>query len=647
MSLAGCGGKKSGSTTTTVTVIVSPAAASLQTKQTQQFTATVSGTSSTAVTWQVNNVNGGNPTFGTIDSNGLYTAPAVVPTPSNVTITAILQSDTTKTGVASVSISNSGLPVVVTPGTISVAAGAQQTFVATVGSSTISPGWSVHCGSLVAGGCGSITTGGVYTAPLSPPPGGTVSVVAVTPDNTALVGTASVTVTFGNGSLRGSYVFTLTGARGTQQFAEIGTLNFDGGGNVTSGGRDTFFGGASFHSNPAGGTYQIAADGHGTVTAGGMSWQVQLIGFGHGMALELDSDGTSATGSFDVQSPGEFQLGSLVSNYTLAASGTQGGTTPWALIGGLSLDGGGHVTAGTLDVNGNAAVSGASVTGTIAAPNASGSGAISLTTSAGPFAFTYYMIDASHLRVVENDVNGVSIGEMVRQGNAISTGSLRSSYAFSATGPVALGPFAAAGVFALDGSGTIASGVSDNLGNGQTNASVTGNYTVTNTGTGRTTATITLGTAVMHWVLYPRLDGALDFIRIDAGAPVHGTAVVQTAAPFDPSLQKGAFAALLSASSTSTAQAEDVLGQAALTGGSSFTAAVTLDDAGTLQTGISMLAGGYLVDRNTGRGTATVSSSNARLNGTTLYVYQVDSHTALLLLGGSAHPMAGLMQQTF
>lgn len=649
LSLAACGGKSSSSssTSTSLTITISPPSATLQTKQTQQFTATVTGSSNTSVTWQVNSVNGGNPTFGTIDSNGLYTAPAVVPTPSSVTVTAISQADTTKTGAASVTITNSGLPVVVTPSAVNVAAGGQQTFVATVGSTTISPGWSVHCGSLVAGACGSITNGGVYTAPLAPPPGGAVSIVAVTPDNTALVGTASVTVQFGNGSLRGSYVFSLTGASGSSQFAEIGTLTFDGGGRITAGGRDTFFGGASFHADAAGGTYQILADGRGTVTAAGMTWQVSLIGFGHGMALELDSDGTSATGTFDVQSPGEFQLASLVSNYTLAASGTQGGSTPWALIGGISLDGAGNVTAGTLEVNSSASLAGASVTGTIAAPSASGVGALSLTTSSGAFAFTYYMIDAAHMKVVENDTHGVSTGELVRQGSAVSTASLRNSYAFTATGPVALGPFAAGGVITLDGAGAIAAGVSDNLGNGQLNAAITGTYTVANAGTGRVTATVSLGTALMHWVLYPRLDGALDFIRIDAGAPVHGAALVQTAGPFDPSLQKGPFAALLTASSTSTAQAEDALAQLPLTGGSSFTFTTTLDDAGTLQSGISVLAGGYLVARDTGRGTASLSSSNARLNGATFYVYQVDSRTALLLIGGSAHPMVGLTQQQF
>jgi len=44
------------------------------------------------MTFYVNGVQGGNSEFGTIDSNGLYTAPAIVPVPNTVTITAIANS---------------------------------------------------------------------------------------------------------------------------------------------------------------------------------------------------------------------------------------------------------------------------------------------------------------------------------------------------------------------------------------------------------------------------------------------------------------------------------------------------------------------------------------------------------------------------
>ena len=43
---------------------------------TAQFTATVTNTANTAVTWQVNGVTGGSSAWGTISAAGLYTPPA-------------------------------------------------------------------------------------------------------------------------------------------------------------------------------------------------------------------------------------------------------------------------------------------------------------------------------------------------------------------------------------------------------------------------------------------------------------------------------------------------------------------------------------------------------------------------------------------
>jgi len=67
---------------------------------TQQFTALENGLPSTAVTWQVNGVTGGNLTVGFISTSGLYVAPSGVPTRSDssggsvtttATVTAISQ----------------------------------------------------------------------------------------------------------------------------------------------------------------------------------------------------------------------------------------------------------------------------------------------------------------------------------------------------------------------------------------------------------------------------------------------------------------------------------------------------------------------------------------------------------------------------
>lgn len=88
----------------TPTITVSPASISVQTGATQTFTASVSGSSNTAVTWQVNGVVGGSATTGTISTAGVYTAPSNVPSAPTVTITAIPAADTALTATSSVTI---------------------------------------------------------------------------------------------------------------------------------------------------------------------------------------------------------------------------------------------------------------------------------------------------------------------------------------------------------------------------------------------------------------------------------------------------------------------------------------------------------------------------------------------------------------
>src|SRR6266481_5774965 len=80
---------KSASATVTVTnasptsVSVSPGAATVANFGTQQFTASVNGAPSTAVTWQVDAIAGGSQTTGFISTSGLYVAPSGVPTQSS------------------------------------------------------------------------------------------------------------------------------------------------------------------------------------------------------------------------------------------------------------------------------------------------------------------------------------------------------------------------------------------------------------------------------------------------------------------------------------------------------------------------------------------------------------------------------------
>jgi Beta-propeller repeat len=87
-----------------ISVTVSPTAATVQAGATQQYTAEVSGTTYTLVTWSVNNVVGGDATVGTISASGLYRGPAAVPSPETVTVKATSLADSSKFASATVSI---------------------------------------------------------------------------------------------------------------------------------------------------------------------------------------------------------------------------------------------------------------------------------------------------------------------------------------------------------------------------------------------------------------------------------------------------------------------------------------------------------------------------------------------------------------
>jgi hypothetical protein len=135
----------------TVGVSVSPTSTTLSAAQTQQFTASITGSANTSVTWSIS------PAVGTI-VNGLYTAPSTITTAQTVTVTATSAANSTKTASATVSLAPS-VGVSLSPASVSLSAGQTADFSATVtGTTNTGTTWSLspNMGSLV---------NGVYTAP--------------------------------------------------------------------------------------------------------------------------------------------------------------------------------------------------------------------------------------------------------------------------------------------------------------------------------------------------------------------------------------------------------------------------------------------------------------------------------------------------
>ena len=198
----GLGGMTSSSVNLAVTapvpvaVAINPTSATVLAGATRQFSASVSGTSVTGVTWSVNGIAGGDATVGTVSAAGLYTAPAAVPAGA-VTVRATSVADPAKGAQASVTVQAPPPPVVtVSPATVSVQAGGTQSFSATVtGAANTAVTWSVN--SIVGGNTvvGTISAAGVYTAPGQVPAPATVSVRATSVANAAGTAVSAVTVT--------------------------------------------------------------------------------------------------------------------------------------------------------------------------------------------------------------------------------------------------------------------------------------------------------------------------------------------------------------------------------------------------------------------------------------------------------------------
>ena len=167
-----------------IAVSVSPATVTLTAGQQQQFTATVTGTSNTAVTWSVSQGPG------SISTSGLYTAPSTITNPQTATVKATSVADGTTATTAVVTLNPpTSITVTVSPSTATLTASQQQQFTASVtGTTNTAVTWSISQGP------GSISTSGLYTAPSMITSMQTATVEAISAADGTTAGTATVTL---------------------------------------------------------------------------------------------------------------------------------------------------------------------------------------------------------------------------------------------------------------------------------------------------------------------------------------------------------------------------------------------------------------------------------------------------------------------
>jgi hypothetical protein len=139
----------------TVAVSASPADVSLMASQVHQFTASVTGSTNTAVSWTMS------PAAGTLSNTGLYTAPATISATQTVTLTATSTADPTKRSSVVVSLKPT-VAISASPANVTLTALQTQLFTAAVtGSSSAAVSWTM------SPAVGTLSGTGLYMAPAS------------------------------------------------------------------------------------------------------------------------------------------------------------------------------------------------------------------------------------------------------------------------------------------------------------------------------------------------------------------------------------------------------------------------------------------------------------------------------------------------
>ncbi len=302
--------------------------------------------------------------------------------------------------------------VTVSPATANVQEGSQQQFTATVSNTNDNAiTWQVNG---VTGGntsVGTITAAGLYTAPSVIPHPASVTITAFITDMTTVAGSSIVTitaVTFNNSSLKGNYVFSLSGLDlNANAFYAVGALTADGNGNITAGEEDLVDTSSGYaKASTTTGTYSIGADGRGTLTFSNSIAQFQfaiaLKAMSSAVLNETDNGVVAATGNLDAQGT---SLAVPSGNYAFGFSGSGLGCGPVNSAGIFNMNGG--TIGGTQDLNcGGTIVKSQTVSGSYAAIDALGRGTGSFSgSSTGSSNMIYYVISSGRFRFLADPNN--------------------------------------------------------------------------------------------------------------------------------------------------------------------------------------------------------------------------------------------------
>ena len=518
--LSGCGSDVSGSSPPNpisgVTVSIPEDYVDLAAGESHQFTATVTGTDNTAVTWSVTGCTGD--ACGSITSAGYYTAPKQISDEANVVVAATAQADKSKSDTANVH--HAPVAVKLGPASAWVSPGATQMFTATIDHDIDQMGvtWSLTCSDTL---CGTLTdatlTSVLFTAPsaLSGPPIVILKATSVRDTNKSSEVVISVTTPSNETLAEGDYAFVFDGWKLICQTtccdgvraAMAGQFHADGKGQITGGVEDINIESGSSETLAITGNYEVESDRRGILTLTSSKGT-----FKYGMSVEasgrkgtfIASDEGQANGlivgggSFEKQDPTAFTLPVLAGPYAIGLFGVDyqvWGAENQSAIGRFEANAAGVLSSGRMELQrgtgsetifkiGTYNAVSYNLGGTFGAPSMNtgrGSATLNLISAesgkTGTLHFAYYVVSADRVLLVgtDNPVPTISnaapilSGEARRQAGPFSSASLAGPSIFSMTA-TATDPWgftlqdAVIGQLVADGRGSL-SGVLDSTGN--------------------------------------------------------------------------------------------------------------------------------------------------------------------------------------
>jgi hypothetical protein len=563
--LSACGGSGSSNNNNPM-VTVSPATANVQEGSTQQFTATVTNSSTTTVAWQVNGVTGGNSSVGTIDSTGLYTAPLVVPSPASITITAALQGSATVSGNAIVTITAvqfnntslrgnyvftlSGIDVNGFPFYAVGAVTADGNGNITGGEEDLNDVSSGYVQATSVTGTYSVGSDGRGTLNLNSSIGSFSYAIAIRAlnnaglneiDNNVINATGNleqqtptgVTAPFGNYA----YGFAGTGLNCGGVINSIGVFNFGSGGTL-GGLQDLNCAGTITQSEMASGNYtgiDTLGRGTGLFTAStGSAGFVYYVVSANRYRFMCPNAATFFLGSADLQTKSSFAASDFSGNYVVSTSANTQVGVAYTLIQ-LNASSG-TISSGYYDVNDTGNVSKSSLTGAYSL-DSTGFITGSFTVTGATLPFSMYLVSPTQAYYLDERTNATGGGNVYAQSSSVTTNAAwAGSYATNQFGYIISGgairaanSTSVSGQISADGAGTLAGTLDINdPTNLYPNQILQGMYAVGAVAPGRTVVIITTpADGTRNYIAYIVDQSQVLLLETDSGLTASGNAIRQ------------------------------------------------------------------------------------------------------------------------